>query len=88
MGPACFPRRRRGWGGSGSALLLRQERQSETVFNSFYLPAEASAQAGKKKGCAPKLKTEKTASLSTAAWRRAEPRGGSIPFKVGSYCVQ
>jgi hypothetical protein len=67
--------------------LLRQEKQSKTFFNSFYLPAEASAQAGKKKGRAPKLKKEKNVLLCTAV-RRAEPRGGSIPFKVGSHCVQ
>src|SRR3990167_9051666 len=33
--PACSPRRGRGWGGSGSALLLRQEKQNKTFFNSF-----------------------------------------------------
>ncbi|PIP60739.1 hypothetical protein COX00_01625 [Candidatus Uhrbacteria bacterium CG22_combo_CG10-13_8_21_14_all_47_17] len=33
--PACSPRRRRGRGGSGSALLLRQEKKNKTFFNSF-----------------------------------------------------
>jgi hypothetical protein len=32
--PACHPAKR-DWGGSGSALLLRQEKQSKTFFNSF-----------------------------------------------------
>jgi len=32
--PACLPAKR-DWDGSGSALLLRQEKQSKTFFNSF-----------------------------------------------------
>ncbi|OGZ44101.1 MAG: hypothetical protein A2W41_00125 [Candidatus Ryanbacteria bacterium RIFCSPHIGHO2_01_45_13] len=32
--PACHPAKR-DWGGNGSALLLRQEKQSKTFFNSF-----------------------------------------------------
>ena len=65
-------------GASPAALLIRAE-QHKKVFFSFYLPAEASAQAGKKKSGARKSgKAKKTFLLGGECQRAA---AGQPPLK-------
>ena len=54
------------------------------MFSSFYLPAEASAQAGKKKSGARKIKNVKETFLLDGERSERQRGGASVSFKKGS----
>ncbi|OGY59431.1 MAG: hypothetical protein A3H02_02890 [Candidatus Niyogibacteria bacterium RIFCSPLOWO2_12_FULL_41_13] len=70
------PKSARGRINSALAALLIRAEQHKKVFFSFYLPAEASAQAGKKKSGARKIRiATKKSDNSLYPVRSKMPRG-------------
>ena len=79
MGSSYLLRAHGKGGASATTLSFLLVPPPEKIAGGFQQAGKKGRGSGGRNFCPP---------ANRAAVRRAEPRGGSIPFKVGSHCVQ